>query len=148
MVDRRDRCVVEVHIEQGPLLPAPLWRVPGAGAVLQFDGVVRPRENGRQLAALVYEDYQPMARRELSKLATQVAERHGLMGLRVHHSRGRVPVGEVAFRLLVAAQHRQEALAAMAEFIDRMKRDVPMWKLPEWPSGDGARDPGASGSWA
>jgi molybdopterin synthase catalytic subunit len=135
-----------VEIEEGPVLPASSWRVPGAGALLWFDGVVRPQENGRQLAALVYEDYQPMAHRELAKLAAQVAEHHGLMGIRVHHSRGRVPAGEVAFRLLIAAKHRQEALAAMEEFIDRMKRDVPVWKMPEWPAGGGDPDPGSGGS--
>ena len=37
-------------------------------------------------------------------------------------------VGERSFRLQIAAPHRQEALAAMAEFIESMKRDVPIWK--------------------
>jgi molybdopterin synthase catalytic subunit len=38
--------------------------------------------------------------------------------------------GQCSFRLQVASAHRAEALAAMTEFIDRLKRDVPIWKSP------------------
>ena len=69
-----------------------------------------------------------MAVRVLEGLARAMIERHGLIGVAVEHSRGRVAVGECSFRLQIAAPHRQEALAAMAEFIDRMKRDAPIWK--------------------
>src|SRR5208337_5556001 len=69
-----------------------------------------------------------MALRVLEALALEMIETHGLIGIAVEHSRGRVGVGECSFRLQIAAPHRQEALAAMAEFIDRMKRDVPIWK--------------------
>jgi molybdopterin synthase catalytic subunit len=54
--------------------------------------------------------------------------RHGLVAILVEHSKGFVPVGQCSFRLLVAGTHRRESLAAMSEFIDRMKRDVPIWK--------------------
>jgi molybdopterin synthase catalytic subunit len=37
-------------------------------------------------------------------------------------------VGQRSFRLTVHARHRAESLAAVGEFIDRMKRDVPIWK--------------------
>ena len=48
--------------------------------------------------------------------------------MRVAHSVGWVPVGECSFRLEVAAPHRQEAMLAMGEFINRLKQDVPIWK--------------------
>jgi molybdopterin-guanine dinucleotide biosynthesis protein A len=57
-----------------------------------------------------------------------VFQTRALVGIAVEHSRGRVQPGECSFRLQMAAKHRQEALAAMAEFIDRMKRDAPIWK--------------------
>ena len=123
---------VQVNIHEGPLAaPAP-WRPQGAGAVVAFEGVVRPWEAGGELAALRYEVYEPMTRRELHKLAERVVEAHDLTALHVEHSRGDVPVGEVSFRLHVAAAHRKEALVAMEAFIDRMKRDVPIWKVPLW----------------
>jgi molybdopterin synthase catalytic subunit len=124
---------VAVSILDGPL-PRPSVdddaRCPGAGTVLIFEGVVREREGDKSITALDYTTYDPMAERTLARLAQDIAARFGLLAVRVAHSRGRVPVGACSFRLLVAAPHRKEALAAMDEFIDRLKRDIPIWKKP------------------
>jgi molybdopterin synthase catalytic subunit len=122
---------VTVRVTDGPLRRAE-WRRPpdGAGAVLCFEGIVRPEENGRPLAALDYEAYQPMAENLLRRLAEEMSARHGLIEVTVEHSRGRVAAGECSFRLTVASRHRPEALRAVEQFVDRMKRDVPIWKTP------------------
>lgn len=126
---------IDVAILDGPLPAAetPACRANAdqrAGAMVCFDGVVRALEDGRTLIALDYQTYEPMAQNQLRELAAEVSARHGLLNIRVWHSRGRVPVGTVSFRLAIDAPHRKEALAAMDEFIDRMKRDVPIWKSP------------------
>lgn len=132
---------VRVHLVEGPLSESAASgddETPGSGAVVRFDGVVRPlepqgdREPLRSLEALDYQTYDPMTERSLRQLATETRDRHGLHAIVVAHSRGRVPVGACSFRLLVRSAHRAEALAAMGEFIDRMKRDVPIWKRPVW----------------
>lgn len=114
------------------------------GATLRFDGIVRrdepsgsPAEDGssppfRPLAALDYQSYDPMAQRELESLARDVARESGLIALIALHSRGRVRVGEASFMLTIFSVHRSEALAGMSAFIDRLKRDVPIWKSPVW----------------
>jgi molybdopterin synthase catalytic subunit len=120
---------VEVNIVDGPLGPlAPSREVPGAGAALCFEGIVRPFESGRAIVALDYEAYEPMAPNLLRRLGEEVARSHGLLDLCVEHSRGRVRAGECSFRLRVYSPHRPEALSAVGEFVDRMKRDVPIWK--------------------
>ena len=136
---------VAVRLTAGPLGDAAPWRVAGCGAVVTFDGVVRPGEprpgGGKgELSALLYESYEPMTTRELTALAAAVAAETGAAALDVEHSIGRVPVGRCSFRLRVAAAHRAEALACCTAFIDRMKRDVPLWKIPVW-----KEDAGASG---
>ncbi len=103
-----------------------------AGAVIVFDGIVRGMEEGRELAALEYEHYEPMASRQLHSLAEDVTLRHGLIGLRCEHSRGRVGVGECSMRVTIWSAHRNEGLAGMGEFIDRLKKDVPIWKRVVW----------------
>jgi molybdopterin synthase catalytic subunit len=120
---------VHVHIVDGPV-PASARETPmgGAGAVVEFQGIVREREGDAAIRALAYSTYDPMALRQLTALAGDVARKHGLLALQADHSRGRVPVGACSFRLVVHAAHRKEALAAMDEFIDRLKRDVPIWK--------------------
>lgn len=109
------------------------------GASIRFEGIVRRGEPPggvgepeRDLAALNYRTYDPMAERELLALSRSVADGHVLTALAALHSRGRVAVGEVSFVLVVESSHRAEALAAMTEFIDRLKQDVPIWKLPVW----------------
>ena len=123
-----------------------LTRGGGVGATLRFEGIVRRAEPDhgtvsggagggvaeRDLLALDYQTYDPMAERGLLTLAREVAERHGLKSIVAMHSRGRVGVGEVSFVLEVAAPHRAETLAAVADFIDRLKQDVPIWKRAVW----------------
>lgn len=125
---------ISVEIIAGPLPPPSpaLALAAGSGAVLQFEGIVRPLEDHRPLIALDYEVYEPMASHQLSALAAEIVRTHGLIAIDVRHSRGRVPVGACSFRLTIHSPHRKEALAAADEFIDRMKRDVAIWKTPVW----------------
>lgn len=107
------------------------------GACVRFDGIVRRMEddegNGaRPLMALDYETYEPMASREFHALAARVCEQHRLHRIAAIHSRGLVRIGETSFVLIVESAHRGEALRALAEFIDALKRDVPIWKHPRW----------------
>lgn len=119
---------VRAEIVDGPLPDAEPWTVPGAGAILIFEGIVRPDENGRPISALEYESYDPMARAELLRLAREAAARFVLLGVEVLHSRGRVPAHRCSFRLRVAALHRAEALTAVEWYVDRLKQEVPIWK--------------------
>lgn len=122
---------VQVHILPGPLAEPVAWSCEaGAGAVICFEGIARPLEAGRRIVALDYEAYEPMASRMLQRLGLEMVQQHGLIGLCVEHSTGRVDVGRCSFRLRIASPHRKEALAAMDAFIDRMKQDVPLWKRP------------------
>ena len=100
------------------------------GATLVFEGIVRANEQGRAIRALSYEAYEPMATNALTQLARDILRKHTLIAITVEHSRGEVLAGERSFRLTVDSAHRKEALAAMDEFIDRMKRDIPIWKSP------------------
>ncbi len=119
---------VLASIHSGPLSHPPPFPCDGAGAVVWFEGRVRPTENGRTIRGLCYEAYEPMARDMLVAIGEELVRRHGLLALCVEHSKGPVGVGECSFRLQIAGRHRQESLAAMGEFIDRLKRDVPIWK--------------------
>lgn len=100
------------------------------GATVVFEGIVRANEQGRAIRALSYEAYEPMATNSLTELARDILSKHELIAITVEHSRGEVAAGERSFRLSIDSAHRKEALAAMDEFIDRMKRDVPIWKSP------------------
>lgn len=124
---------VQVAIIDGPLPPCRDGPAHAAlagrvGANLLFEGVARALEAGQTIAALDYEAYEPMASRQLHALAEEMIAKHGVLAVFVEHSRGRVPVGACSFRLRIFSAHRKEAIAALDEFVDRMKRDVPIWK--------------------
>jgi molybdopterin synthase catalytic subunit len=121
---------VTIRIIDGPLGEPASVLLPAAqfGAAIVFDGVVRSDEGGRFIRALNYEVYEPMASNMLAELGREMLTKHGLVSIMVEHSRGEVSVGQRSFRLTVHALHRAESLAAVSEFIDLMKRDVPIWK--------------------
>jgi molybdopterin synthase catalytic subunit len=119
---------VEVQIVDGPVPEPRQWEVAGAGALVSFAGIVRPTEEGQTIEGLVYEAYRPMAERQIESIARTLVAGHGLLAMRIAHSVGWVRIGECSFRLDVAAAHRQEAITAMGEFINRLKQDVPIWK--------------------
>ncbi|MGP1346123.1 MAG: molybdenum cofactor biosynthesis protein MoaE [Phycisphaerales bacterium] len=121
---------IEVTWHEGPLVPEPVPAPDGAGAVIAFEGVIRGLEGEHAIEAIEYEVYQPMADLQMREMAQETLQRFTLIAVMVRHSFGRVPVGAVSFRLIVAAPHRAPAIEAMAWFIDTMKQDVPIWKRP------------------
>ena len=96
--------------------------------MVTFEGIVRRREGEQDISGLDYEVYEPMASREMQRLAEQLVQEFALLGIMAEHSRGRVPVGRCSFRLRTAAEHRKAALQAADRFIDQLKRDIPIWK--------------------
>jgi len=98
------------------------------GAVLEFSGVVRESENGEQIPGLRYEAYEPMARTQLEKICAELSAKHPCEEIWFIHRLDFVPVGEASLFIRINARHRGPALALMAELIDRLKADVPVWK--------------------
>jgi len=108
---------------------------PGAGAVAAFAGVVRDRSRDRDVEHLDYEVYEEMAVEELRRIADDVAERHGLLGIAITHRSGRCAIGETTVAIACAAPHRAEALAACGETIDTLKERAPIWKREQYADG-------------
>ncbi len=123
---------VTVEFCDGPVVVRRPRPEPVVGAVVMFEGIVRAEENGRRIVALDYRTYDPMAERELKRLADSAVSAFDLAMLLVLHSRGLVPEGNCSFLLVTAAKNRKPALLAMDWFIDALKRDVPIWKYPVW----------------
>jgi len=48
--------------------------------------------------------------------------------MEISHRLGRVPVGEASILVRIEAKHRVEAFGMLFAFMDRLKRDVPIWK--------------------
>lgn len=114
-----------------PLLALPSREV---GACVEFSGIVRETENDRALAGLHYEAYESMARIQLARIFAELHAAHPCAAVTFIHRLGWVPVGEASLFVRVLAAHRGEALRFLAEALDRMKADVPIWKRAPRPS--------------
>jgi molybdopterin synthase catalytic subunit len=53
----------------------------------------------------------------------------------IHHRRGVVPPGGTSVAIAVSAPRRKSALEGCAEAIERLKKDVPIWKKEVYPDG-------------
>jgi molybdopterin synthase catalytic subunit len=118
----------DIAIQPEPLTLAASASV-GEGAVVRFEGRVRSEEDGRTIRALVYEAYQPMAEKQMAAILHELGKQHPCLSVRVRHRIGEIAVGEAAIIVEVTARHRAEAFALVTGFMDRLKRDVPIWKL-------------------
>jgi MoaE-MoaD fusion protein len=107
-----------------------------AGGVATFTGTVRRQSRGREVRYLEYEAYTEMAEEVMAMLAAELEEAHELCGLAIHHRLGRVEIGEPSVVIAASAPHRQAALAACREAIDRLKETVPLWKKEVYEGGE------------
>ncbi|WP_152045585.1 molybdenum cofactor biosynthesis protein MoaE [Aureimonas psammosilenae] len=96
------------------------------GAVVTFTGYCR--DEGGRLAALELEHYPGMAEKELERIATQAAERFGLLSASVLHRHGKIPPGEEIVFVACAAEHRQAAFDGASFLMDYLKSEAPFWK--------------------
>ena len=121
---------IEIQLTDQPIAEKflPPTQLGVVGAWLEFRGVVRGEENGQTIRALEYEAYPEMAGREIRRLLQEISARHPCRAAKVIHRVGVIPVGETAIYVGVASPHRGEAIALLAEFMDRLKQDVPIWK--------------------
>ncbi len=107
-----------------------------AGGIATFTGTVRRQSRGREVLYLEYEAYAEMAEDVITQLAAELEEAHDLCGIAIHHRVGRVEIGEPSVVIAVSAPHRQDALAACREAIDRLKETVPLWKKEVYEGGE------------
>ncbi len=98
------------------------------GALVLFAGCVRGEENGQTISAIRYEAYKPMALKLLTEIAEEAEQKFGAR-VAVSHRFGEVPVEGVSLLVACAAPHRAEAFQAAQWIVERIKQDVPIWKV-------------------
>lgn len=107
-----------------------------AGAVATFIGTTRVHSRGRTVHYLEYEGYAGMAEKVMAELAEELKQRYELCDVAIAHRTGRVDIGGLSVVIAVSAPHRQDALAACKDAIDRLKEIVPLWKKEVYEGGE------------
>jgi molybdopterin synthase catalytic subunit len=77
--------------------------------------------------AIDYTAYRVMAEERLRTIERELAARHGAR-VRIAHRLGELEVGEPSVAIAISAPHRAAAYDANREALERIKREVPIWK--------------------
>jgi len=98
------------------------------GAVAIFEGVVRNNTKGRTTTHLEYECYEQMALQQMERIGREISAQFAIGHLGIVHRLGRLEVGEASVVIVATAPHRKAAFDAALESINRLKKEVPIWK--------------------
>lgn len=98
------------------------------GAVIVFEGIVRNNTKGRATRYLEYECYESMALDGLARIGREIAAERAIGRIALIHRLGRLEIGEASVAVVVTAPHRKPAFEAALDGINRLKREVPIWK--------------------
>ena len=101
---------------------------PEDGAVVVFEGVVRNNTKERATTHLEYECYEAMAKEQMALIGREIAGQFAIGRLGIVHRLGRLEIGEASVVIVATAPHRKPAFDAALEGINRLKKEVPIWK--------------------
>ena len=120
----------EILITTSPLRSRPNRWSGAAGASVDFWGVVRALEDGREISGIEYEAHQTMAQRQMELIAEAARTDFDLEEVTLQHRIGFVAAGEASLFLRVASAHREAAFRASSWIVTELKKKVPIWKRP------------------
>src|SRR6478672_9425861 len=109
---------------------------PECGATVTLDGYVRKFTKGRETLYLVYEAYEEMALKEMTKIIDAAHSKFEISNVGIVHRTGRLEIGETSVVISVAAPHRKAAFEACEWLIAELKRTVPIWKKEVYANGE------------
>lgn len=110
---------------------------PAHGGQTCFFGAVRNLNHGRQVKAVTYDCFGPMAEKVLNEIVSEARVRWGPdLDVVVLHGTGRIEVGQVSVGIGVSSPHRDESFEACRYVIEELKVRVPIWKQEHYVDGD------------
>ena len=128
--------VCDVSITQSPLeLPA-RENDPASGAIVDFWGIVRALEDGREITGIDYEANRPMAEHQMRRLAEAAMGKFGLARVLIRHRIGFVPAAEASIVVRVESGRRAAGFDANQWIMNELKQTVPIWKNPIFKQSD------------
>lgn len=98
------------------------------GAHSIFLGQVREDEiEGEKVIAIEYSAYESMVEEKMAVIREQFFQKYALTCMHIHHSLGRVAVGEICLFVFTSSAHRRDAIDACNEMVETIKKELPIW---------------------
>lgn len=98
------------------------------GGIGSFTGIVRENNEDFHTSQLEFEKYDKVADASIRKIREEIMQQDGIVDVLIHHKAGRIMPREDIVYIVVAAGHRQQLFPALAETLERVKSEVPIWK--------------------
>jgi molybdopterin synthase catalytic subunit len=106
------------------------------GGIALFVGTVRNNTQDKDVQQLDFSTYEPMAFKEMNKIAEQAISEYPIKKIAIHHAKGLLQIGEIPVIIAVSSAHREAAFEACQFAIDRLKQTVPIWKKEYFSDGE------------
>ena len=106
------------------------------GGIAIFVGTVRNQTKGKEVKRLDFSAYEPMAIKEMYKIAEQAMHKFSIGKIAIHHAVGNLHIGDVPVIIAVSSAHRGAAFDACQFAIDTLKETVPIWKKEHFEDGE------------
>ncbi len=131
--------MIDIQIKADPLDVEISYRQvvdAAAGGNVQFIGTVRDQTKGKKVMRLEFEAYEPMAIKEMTKIAHYITEKWSAIHVSIHHRVGTLKIEDIAVIISISTPHRQAAFEACQYAIDTLKETVPIWKKEVFEDGE------------
>ena len=119
--------VQEAAFDLGAEVQAFALNCNGAGAVVNFTGIVRNTPDGN-LDRMEMEHYPGMTESALAGIEAKAVKRWNLKDSLIIHRYGILRPGEMIMMVATAAPHRVDAFEAAQYLMDYLKSRAPFWK--------------------
>jgi molybdopterin synthase catalytic subunit len=107
------------------------------GAITLFIGLVKGLVEGdKKVYELEYTIVKNAALKIMEKIAREEAEKYKLSHVVIWHRIGSLKPGEVTIVIAVLAENRKSSFAAAEEILERVKSEVPIFKLEKRSDGE------------
>ncbi|MFN7105209.1 MAG: molybdenum cofactor biosynthesis protein [Pyrobaculum sp.] len=134
---------IDLNKEVGKIIEktAPL----GGGGLVIFVGYVKGVVEDAAVSSLDYEAYEPYASTKIREIEEWAKSQEGVLEARIYHAVGSLKPGDTTLYVFVSAASREIAFRVAREALERVKHEVPIFKLERrsdgeyWVVGDGRR---------
>jgi len=98
------------------------------GAHQIFLGQIRADESdGRKVSGIEFTTYRDLADTLYAEYRERLFAGYRLTCMHVYHSLGTVKTGEINLFVFVSSRHRTDAIAACADLVEWIKKELPVW---------------------
>lgn len=107
------------------------------GAHAIFLGQIRKDEIGQStVVSIDYSAHHEMAEKVFEEIREAAFEKFDMVCMHMHHSLGKVAIGEISLFVFVSTKHRKQSFEALEWIVEEIKQKAPIWKKENYDDGD------------